>query len=108
MASAWLTALVARLSAAFWARTAVRSGSPARIHPTRSPAWSDYPVEARSKYGIWWSLGWPYETSVCMARLVYSGVFDTYPGLRVITHHAGAMVPHFAGRTTTSAATAAA
>ena len=33
-----------------------------------------------------------------MARLVYSGVFDTYPGLRVITHHAGAMVPHFAGR----------
>src|SRR5690349_15134600 len=33
-----------------------------------------------------------------MARLVYSGVFDRYPGLRVITHHAGAMVPHFAGR----------
>jgi aminocarboxymuconate-semialdehyde decarboxylase len=33
-----------------------------------------------------------------MARLVYSGIFDAYPGLRVITHHAGAMVPHFAGR----------
>ena len=77
---------VTRLDGAVW------------IHPTRSPAWSDYPAESRSKYGIWWSLGWPYETSVCMARLVYSGVFDTYPGLRVITHHAGAMVPHFAGR----------
>jgi aminocarboxymuconate-semialdehyde decarboxylase len=77
---------VTRLDGAVW------------IHPTRSPAWSDYPVEARSKYGIWWSLGWPYETSVCMARLVYSGAFDTYPGLRMITHHAGAMVPHFAGR----------
>jgi len=77
---------VTRLDGAVW------------IHPTRSPAWPDYPVESRSKYGIWWSLGWPYETSVCMARLVYSGVFDTYPGLRVITHHAGAMVPHFAGR----------
>ncbi len=44
------------------------------------------------------SLGWPYETSVAMARLVYSGCFDRHPGLTVITHHAGAMVPHFAGR----------
>jgi uncharacterized protein len=68
------------------------------IHPTRSPIWSDYPVEAQSKYGIWWSLGWPYETSVAMARLVYSGCFDRYPDLKIITHHAGAMVPHFAGR----------
>ena len=77
---------VTRLDGAVW------------IHPTRSPAWPDYPAERRSKYGIWWSLGWPYETSACMARLVYSGVFDTYPALRVITHHAGGMVPHFAGR----------
>ena len=77
---------VTRLDGAVW------------IHPTRSPVWPDYPAENQSKYGIWWSLGWPYETSVCMARLVYSGCFDTYPGLRVITHHAGAMVPHFAGR----------
>ena len=68
------------------------------LHPTRSAAWADYPTERTSDYGLWWSLGWPYETSACMARLVYSGVFDTYPGLRVITHHAGAMVPHFAGR----------
>ncbi|HEY1319344.1 MAG TPA: amidohydrolase family protein, partial [Streptosporangiaceae bacterium] len=68
------------------------------IHPTRSPVWADYPSEDRSAYGIWWSLGWPYETSVAMARLVYSGCFDRHPGLRVITHHAGAMIPHFAGR----------
>jgi aminocarboxymuconate-semialdehyde decarboxylase len=33
-----------------------------------------------------------------MARMVYSGCFDRHPGLRIITHHAGAMVPHFAGR----------
>jgi predicted TIM-barrel fold metal-dependent hydrolase len=75
-----------------------RHGGALWIHPTRSEVWADYPVETRSRYGIWWSLGWPYETSVCMARLVYSGCFDRYPGLRVITHHAGAMVPHFAGR----------
>jgi predicted TIM-barrel fold metal-dependent hydrolase len=78
--------------------TVARHGGAVWIHPTRSPAWPDYPAENRSEYGIWWSLGWPYETSVCMARLVYSGFFDTYPDLPVITHHAGAMVPHFAGR----------
>jgi uncharacterized protein len=68
------------------------------VHPTRNDTWSDYPAEDRSRYGIWWSLGWPYETSVCMARLVYAGHFDRYPDLKVITHHAGAMVPHFSGR----------
>jgi predicted TIM-barrel fold metal-dependent hydrolase len=68
------------------------------LHPTRSEVWSDYPAESRSRYGIWWSLGWPYETSVCMTRLVFSGYFDRYPGLQVIAHHAGAMIPHFAAR----------
>ena len=78
--------------------TVTRLGGALWIHPTRSAVWSDYPAESRSKYGIWWSLGWPYETSACMARLVYSGCFDRHPGLRVIAHHAGAMVPHFSGR----------
>jgi uncharacterized protein len=78
--------------------TVTRLGGAIWIHPTRSEVWADYPVESRSHAGIWWSLGWPYETSVCMARLVYSGFFDRHPGLTVITHHAGAMVPHFAGR----------
>jgi uncharacterized protein len=68
------------------------------MHPTRSEVWPDYPAEDRSRYGIWWSLGWPYETSVCMTRLVFSGCLDRHPDLRVITHHAGAMVPHFAAR----------
>jgi uncharacterized protein len=68
------------------------------LHPTRSEIWADYPAEDRSKYGLWWSLGWPYETSVCMTRLVFSGYFDRYPGLQIIAHHAGAMVPHFAAR----------
>jgi len=39
-------------------------------------------------YGIWWSLGWPCETSVAMARLVYSGCFDRHPCLAVITQAA--------------------
>src|SRR5262249_35036153 len=42
--------------------------------------------------------GWPYETSVAMGRLVFSGLFDRHPGLKIITHHLGAMVPFCAGR----------
>jgi aminocarboxymuconate-semialdehyde decarboxylase len=33
-----------------------------------------------------------------MARLVFSRLFDKYPGLKIITHHAGGMVPFFEGR----------
>jgi predicted TIM-barrel fold metal-dependent hydrolase len=71
---------------------------PIWLHPTRSPIWPDYLTEKESKYGIWWSLGWPYETAVAMTRLVYSGCMERYPDLKVITHHAGGMIPHFSGR----------
>jgi predicted TIM-barrel fold metal-dependent hydrolase len=47
---------------------------------------------------MWWAFGWPYETSVAMGRLVFSGLFDRHPDIRIITHHMGAMVPFCAGR----------
>jgi aminocarboxymuconate-semialdehyde decarboxylase len=68
------------------------------VHPTRSAAWADYPVERKSRYEIWWVFGWPYETAVFMSRLVFSGVLERHPTLKVLTHHGGSMVPHFAGR----------
>jgi aminocarboxymuconate-semialdehyde decarboxylase len=33
-----------------------------------------------------------------MARMVFSGFFDRWPNLKVITHHMGAMIPYFTGR----------
>jgi len=68
------------------------------LHPTRSPAWPDYPTEPQSLHGIWWSIGWPYETAAAMCRLVYSGVMERHPRLRILTHHGGAMIPYFSGR----------
>jgi predicted TIM-barrel fold metal-dependent hydrolase len=68
------------------------------MHPTRSAATTDYRTETSSKYEIWWAFGWPYETSAAMARMVFSGMFDRYPGLRVVTHHMGAMIPSMEGR----------
>jgi uncharacterized protein len=68
------------------------------LHPTRSAMWADYPVESRSHYGLWWSIGWPYETASALARLVYSGHMERHPRQIVIAHHGGGMVPHFSAR----------
>jgi len=71
---------------------------PIWLHPARGAKFADYPGEEKSKYEIWWTFGWPYETSVAMARLVFSGLFDKHPNMKIITHHMGAMVPYFEGR----------
>ncbi|HVD00572.1 MAG TPA: amidohydrolase family protein [Candidatus Dormibacteraeota bacterium] len=68
------------------------------LHPTRNAAWPDYPAEKRSDYGLWWSLGWPYETAAALSRLVYSGRMEAHPNLKLIAHHGGGMVPHFPSR----------
>jgi aminocarboxymuconate-semialdehyde decarboxylase len=59
---------------------------------------ADYPGEAVSKYEIWWTFGWPYETSVAMQRLVFSRLFDRLPDVKIVAHHLGAMIPYFEGR----------
>lgn len=41
---------------------------------------------------------WEYELSQAMLQLVQADVFNKYPNLKIIVHHAGAMVPFFAGR----------
>jgi predicted TIM-barrel fold metal-dependent hydrolase len=68
------------------------------VHPSRNSSWADYPTEPRSKYELWWVFGWEYDTAIFMGRLVFSGVLERYPGLKVLIHHGGSMVPHFAGR----------
>lgn len=75
---------------------------PIWIHPARGANISDYPTEDRSKYEIWFVFGWPYETSVAVARLVFGYYFDEFPNLKIITHHMGAMIPFFEGRVGTS------
>jgi predicted TIM-barrel fold metal-dependent hydrolase len=70
------------------------------IHPMRTVDVSDYPRagESRSLYSNYQRLAWPYETSVAMSRLVFSGLMERYPDLKIITHHGGGIVPQCAGR----------
>lgn len=71
------------------------------MHPARPASRADYAGEPKSKYEIWQVLGWPFETSVAMARIVFSGMFVKLPKMRIITHHCGGMIPYFAGRAET-------
>lgn len=75
-----------------------RRGKIIQVHPCRDSSWADYKTEARSKFEIWWTLGWEYDLSAFMSRLVFAGIFERIPGIRFLIHHGGAMIPHFAGR----------
>jgi uncharacterized protein len=71
---------------------------PIFLHPARGAGFPDYPTEEKSKYELWWAFGWPYETSVAMARIAFAGLFDKHPNLKIVAHHYGAMIPYFEGR----------
>ncbi len=70
---------------------------PIWVHPTR-PAFPEYPGESGSVYDTFCIWGWPYESTIAMTRLVLSNVMARYPALKIVIHHAGAMVPFFSDR----------
>ena len=71
---------------------------PILVHPMRGPQTPDYAAEQASENEIWFSFGWPYETTACMTRLIFAGLFDEWPRLKIVTHHYGGMIPFFAGK----------
>jgi aminocarboxymuconate-semialdehyde decarboxylase len=72
---------------------------PIWLHPARTASMPDYAAEQKSRFEMWWCFGWPYETTIAMARLVFCGLFDRHPKLKIITHHlGGGMIPYFDGR----------
>jgi predicted TIM-barrel fold metal-dependent hydrolase len=71
---------------------------PVWIHPIRGADFPDYQAEPKSLYEIWWCFGWAYETSAAMAHLVFSGLFDRYPDIKIITHHLGGIIPYVEGK----------
>lgn len=75
-----------------------KSGKPILMHPIRTREMADYRNEDKSKYEICSVIGWPFETGAALARLVFSGIIDKHPGLKIITHHLGGIIPYFQGR----------
>jgi predicted TIM-barrel fold metal-dependent hydrolase len=71
---------------------------PAWVHPMRGPQSPDYASETVSENEIWFMFGWPYDTTACMTRLIFSKIFDELPNLKIVTHHMGGMIPAFSGK----------
>jgi len=68
---------------------------PILLHPRRTNTTADFAGEPTSRYLVYTNFGWPYETSVAMARLAFGGPLERYPTLKIVTHHAGGMIPYF-------------
>ncbi|MCR5006982.1 MAG: amidohydrolase family protein [Oribacterium sp.] len=75
-----------------------KAGLPIQIHPVGGQMVPEFPAESRSRYELWFTIGWPYQTTVAMFRLAYAGIFKDFPNIKIITHHVGAMVPMLGGR----------
>ena len=43
-------------------------------------------------------IGRPFDTTMTVARMIYSGVFDRHPELKIVVPHMGAALPNIVGR----------
>jgi predicted TIM-barrel fold metal-dependent hydrolase len=69
---------------------------PILIHPTH---WESYPlVDMDQGWRMMHVFGWPFDTTQAVWRLIFGGVIDRFPTLKIVMHHLGAMFPFFARR----------
>ena len=73
---------------------------PIWIHPYFNPSRPD-PEVGLPGLNVAQVFGWPFDTVIAMTCLIYGGVLDRFPNLRLITHHAGAGIPFFEQRMAT-------
>lgn len=75
----------------FW-RAAEKLDCPVFVHPAGN---SDPRLQ---KYGLSFNLGQPFEEALAMSSLVYEGIMDRFPKLKVLIVHGGGFLPYYAGR----------
>jgi predicted TIM-barrel fold metal-dependent hydrolase len=68
---------------------------PLLLHPCN---WKLYSLADESQWMFMSRFGWPLDSTQAVWRLIFGGVFDRFPTLKVVMHHLGAMFPYFAGR----------
>lgn len=76
----------------FWA-AAESLGTGVMVHP-----WQMMGEEYMQKYWLPWLVGMPAETSRAICSMIFGGVFDRYPALKVLFNHGGGAFPITLGR----------
>jgi aminocarboxymuconate-semialdehyde decarboxylase len=72
-----------------------RRGLPVLLHPTAPPGTKQLDVV---KYNLIASVGFMFDTSLAVSRMIFDGFFDRYPKLKLIASHGGGTLPYIAGR----------
>lgn len=70
-----------------------QKGAPIFIHPTSPRA-----LQGIEEYRLTAILGFLFDTTVAVSRLVFSGVLERYPGLTLVLGHLGGTVPYLVER----------
>lgn len=70
-----------------------RQGCIVFMHPT-----SGVDRPAFGSFTMLQLVGWPSETALCVARLIFSGVLERHPRLKLVLAHGGGTLPMLAGR----------
>lgn len=70
-------------------------GLPVFIHPTAPPGVGDMGMD---QFNLTPPLGFTFDTSLAVARMVLDGFFDRHTKLRIIAGHGGGTLPYLAGR----------
>ena len=68
---------------------------PVLIHPTAPPGTALMDIDV---YNLVASIGFMFDTSLAVARMIFDGFFDRFPNLKLIVSHAGGTLPFLAGR----------
>jgi aminocarboxymuconate-semialdehyde decarboxylase len=72
---------------------AEKLGAAVFVHP-----WDMIAKERMSKYWLGWLVGMPAETALAICSLIFSGVFERLPRLRIAFAHGGGSFPGTIGR----------
>jgi aminocarboxymuconate-semialdehyde decarboxylase len=76
----------------FWAE-AEKLGASIFVHP-----WEMMGSDRTQRYFQQWLVGMPAETTLAASSMIFGGVFDRFPNLRVMFSHAGGSLPFTLGR----------
>lgn len=68
---------------------------PVLVHPTDPPGVEQMDM---TKFDLSWSVGFMFDTTLAITRMIFEGFFDKYPDLKIIASHGGGTLPYLVGR----------
>lgn len=74
-----------------------RRGLPVLLHPTDPPG---VDFMEMTQYDLSWAVGFMFDTTLAVTRMIFDGFFDRYPDLKLIASHGGGTLPYLVGRFT--------